>query len=118
MRRLSAADAARDVVDRILAAEAWAAPRLAQVITLADWARAAGWTPVYFGRAFRRETGLKPMEWLNQRRLQVARQQLANTRQGVAEIAEACGFACPFYFSRVFKKHFGQSPVSYRKAQL
>jgi AraC-like DNA-binding protein len=115
---LPAADAARDVVDRILAAEAWAVPRLAQVITLADWARAAGLTPVYFGRAFKRETGLKPMEWLNQRRLQLARQQLANTRQSVAEIAEACGFACPFYFSRVFKKHFGHSPINYRKTQL
>jgi AraC-like DNA-binding protein len=81
---------------------------------LADWARAAGLTPVYFGRAFKRETGLKPMEWLNQRRLQLARQQLANTRQSVAEIADACGFACPFYFSRVFKKHFGQSPSEFR----
>jgi AraC-like DNA-binding protein len=111
---LPAADAARDVVDRILAAEAWAAPRLAQVITLSDWARAAGLTPVYFGRAFKRETGLKPMEWLNQRRLQLARQQLANTRQGIAEIAEACGFASPFYFSRVFRKHFGQSPSEFR----
>lgn len=111
---MPAADAARDVVDRILAAEAWAAPRLAQVVTLADWARAAGLTPVYFGRAFKRETGLRPMEWLNRRRLQAASQQLVNTRQSVAEIAEACGFASPFYFSRVFRKHFGQSPSEFR----
>jgi len=111
---LPAADAARDSVDRILAAEAWVVPRLSQVITLTDWARAAGLTPVYFGRAFKRETGLRPMEWLNQRRLQQARQQLAGTQQSVAEIAEACGFASPFYFSRVFKKHFGQSPSGFR----
>jgi len=111
---LPAADAARDVVDRILVAEAWVVPRLSQVIMLADWARVAGFTPVYFGRAFKRETGLKPMEWLIQRRLQQARQQLVGTQQSVAEIAEACGFASPFYFSRVFKKHFGQSPSAFR----
>jgi len=111
---LPAADAARDVVDRILVAEAWVVPRLSQVIMLADWARVAGFTPVYFGRAFKRETGLKPMEWLIQRRLQQARQQLVGTQQSVAEIAEACSFASPFYFSRVFKKHFGQSPSAFR----
>ncbi len=31
------------------------------------------------------------------------------------EIAEACGYGDPFYFSRVFKKHTGYSPSEYRK---
>jgi AraC-like DNA-binding protein len=85
---------------------------------LAEWAHAVGLNAVYFGRIFKRETGLRPMEWLNQRRLQLACQYLANTSKTVTEIAEACGFASSFYFSRVFKKHVGLAPVNYRKTQL
>jgi AraC-like DNA-binding protein len=108
----------RGIVDKILAAEAWANARLKDVVTLKDWSRAVGFNPVYFGRIFKRETGLKPMEWLNQRRLQMARQYLSGTRKSVAEIAEATGFDNQFYFSRVFRRHFGQSPSQYRKARF
>lgn len=107
----------RGVVDKILQAETWANARLPEVITLAEWARAVGLNAVYFGRIFKRETGLRPMEWLNQRRLQVACQQLASTSQSITEIAETSGFATPYYFSRVFRQHFGQSPQQYRKTQ-
>jgi len=57
------------------------------------------------------------MEWLNERRLQTACHLLASTSETVSEIAETCGFASPFYFSRVFRRHFGQSPINYRKTQ-
>jgi AraC-like DNA-binding protein len=107
----------RSVVDKVLAAEAWANVRLQEVITLEEWARAVGLHPTYFRRILKRETGLSPMEWLNQRRLQMARQYLAGTRKSVAEIAQACGFQDQFYFSRVFRRHFGQSPLQYRKGE-
>jgi len=107
----------RGIVDKILLAEMWANARLQQVITLGDWGRAVGLNAVYFGRVFKRETGLRPMEWLNERRLQTACHLLASTSETVSEIAETCGFASPFYFSRVFRRHFGQSPINYRKTQ-
>lgn len=107
--------AERSVIDKVLLAEAWATSHLRDVVTLDAWARAVGLNPVYFGRVFKRETGLRPMAWLNQRRLQMACQHLANTSKTVTEIAEACGFASPFYFSRVFRRHFNESPASYRK---
>jgi AraC-like DNA-binding protein len=115
MDRSLAAD--RGVVDRILTAEAWANARLKQTITLGEWARAVRLNPIYFGRVFKRETGLRPMAWLNQRRLQLAGQLLAGTRKSVTDISEACGFTTPYYFSRVFRRHFGQSPLVYRKAR-
>lgn len=106
----------RAIVDRILQAESWANARLTEVIALSAWARVAGLNATYFGRVFKRETGVSPMEWLNQRRLQRACHYLAATSKTVHEIAELCGFACPFYFSRVFRRHFGKSPVKYRQA--
>jgi AraC-like DNA-binding protein len=108
----------RGVVDKILAAETWANSRLGNTVTLREWARAIGLNPVYFGRVFKQETGLRPMEWLNQRRLQMASQYLSSTRKTVAQIAEDCGFADQFYFSRVFRRHFGQPPLQYRKARF
>lgn len=106
----------RGIVDKILLAESWADAHLQQVVTLEAWARAMGLNPVYFGRIFKRETGMRPMEWLNHRRLQMACQHLLGTSKTVGEIAEDCGFASPFYFSRVFRRHFGVSPIGYRKA--
>lgn len=106
----------RIVVERVLAAEAWASARLDKEIRLHDWARAVGLHPVYFGRIFKRETGLAPMAWINHRRLQMASQYLTGTRHSVGDIAEACGFSSPFYFSRLFRRHFGTAPLAYRRS--
>lgn len=108
----------RSVVNKVLTAEMWANARLNQAITLAEWSRAVGLTPVYFGRIFRRETGLRPMEWINNRRLQMASQYLSNTRKSVSQIAEMSGFSDQFYFSRSFRKHFGLSPLRFRKSRF
>ena len=105
----------RSVVDRVLAAEAWAMTRLKEEITISAWSRAVELNADYFARIFKRETGRRPMAWLNERRLQMAAQLLGNTRKSVAEVAEACGFTCPFYLSRIFKKQFGVAPQVYRQ---
>ncbi len=105
----------RTVVDRVLTAESWALSRLGEVITINDWSRAVKLNPDYFGRIFKRETGKRPMEWLNERRLQMAAQLLSHTRKSVGEISEICGFANPFYLSRLFKKHYGIAPQGYRR---
>ncbi len=106
----------RSVVDRVLAAEAWATSRLNEVIAIGAWSRVVGMNADNFGRMFKRETGKRPMEWLNERRLQMAAQLLSNTRYSLAEVSEACGFANPFYLSRRFKLHFGRAPQHYRRA--
>lgn len=105
----------REIVDRILHAQRWATEHLREVVMLDDWARAAGMNPIYFGRVFKRETGDRPMEWLNERRLQLAAHLLEQTPRTVQDIAAECGFTCPFYFSRVFRKRFGRTPSAYRK---
>jgi AraC-like DNA-binding protein len=102
------------VLERLLFAQAWANARLHAVITLPDWARAAGWHPVHFARVFKQQTGLNPIRWLEARRMAAARQYLSSTSQTIGEIAAAVGYADPFYFSRVFRKYYGQSPRQYR----
>jgi AraC-like DNA-binding protein len=40
---------------------------------------------------------------------------LDNSGQTIAEVAREMGFEDQFYFSRVFRKVMGMSPVEYRK---
>jgi|GEM_PF-662682 len=107
----------RTMVDKVLAAQAWAVSHLGKVIAIGTWAQVVGLNPDSFSRLFKRETGKRPMEWLILRRMQAAGQLLNNTRNSVTEISEACGFENAFYFSRRFKRHFGVSPQYFRRAR-
>ncbi len=75
----------------------------------------------YLRKLFRKETGVTPHEYMISLRMQLARGLLEGgisnrySNYSVAQIAEACGFAEPLYFSRVFKKRFGVSPSYYLK---
>lgn len=75
----------------------------------------------YVRKLFKKETGVTPHDYLNGIRMDRAMQYIENgitnnySNFTVSQIAEACGFAEPLYFSRVFKKHFGVSPMLYQK---
>ncbi|TMV48960.1 helix-turn-helix domain-containing protein [Paenibacillus mesophilus] len=71
----------------------------------------------YLVRAFKSETGITPMQYLNKLRLSAAISYLVNTEMGVQQIAEATGFNSIHYFSRLFKRKYGMSPQQWRLAQ-
>ena len=65
---------------------------------------------------FHREFGRTVNEYINERRLAAAEKMLrADEGKSIAEIAEKCGFSDYNYFIRVFRKHFGATPLQYRK---
>ena len=65
-------------------------------------------------RRFKQETGRSLTDYLLHRRLGRARELLAGTSLGVAEVARAVGFVDPYYFSRQFRREEGVSPTAYR----
>lgn len=73
----------------------------------------------YMRKLFKKETGETPRGYLNGRRMELAKKLLAGgasnryTQYSVAQVAEACGFSEPLYFSRVFKKYAGVPPSEY-----
>lgn len=71
----------------------------------------------YLVRAFKRETGVTPMQYLNKLRLSAAMSYLVNTSMGIEQIAEATGFNSIHYFSRLFKRKHGVSPQMWRTMQ-
>jgi AraC family L-rhamnose operon regulatory protein RhaS len=59
-----------------------------------------------------------PIEYLNLLRLNEASSLLSNTPEiSMTEVAYRCGFSSPQYFNFAFKKHFGMSPLAFRKQQ-
>lgn len=70
----------------------------------------------YVRKLFKKETGATPHEFLISSRMELAAEIIMSgvgnrySNYSVGQIAEACGFAEPLYFSRVFKKYFGISP--------
>lgn len=74
-------------------------------------------TPDHLSRTFKKETGYGISEYLTLVRLQKAEFMLKNEPgRTVSEIAFACGFNDSNYFSDKFKKIYGVTPSSVRKA--
>ena len=73
----------------------------------------------YVRKLFKKEVGVSPTDYLLKERMSLAQQLISGgvtnrfSSYTVSQIAEACGFSEPLYFSRVFKKYFGVSPSEY-----
>ena len=68
----------------------------------------------YFSRLFKHVVGENFKDYLVNRRLDAARRQLRTTTLKVYEIAEAVGYRDQQYFSDVFKRKVGVTPLEYR----
>lgn len=71
----------------------------------------------YFCRAFKKSFGCCFSDYVLAYRLEKAKIFLANTADTVTEISLKTGFNSSSYFSKAFKEHFGESPLSYRKRE-
>ncbi len=69
----------------------------------------------YFMRRFRECVGQTPQQYVLERWLVAAAQRLVFTDDGIERIAAETGFGNRFYVSRVFARHFGLPPATYRK---
>ncbi|MFW5694713.1 MAG: AraC family transcriptional regulator [Alkalispirochaeta sp.] len=85
-------------------------------LSLEDLARTVGVTPQYFCDLFRSVTSRRPTEYVNQRRVDRAKELLLREpRTRIHEIAHRVGFESDSYFSTVFRKYEGISPRAYRE---
>ncbi len=82
--------------------------------TLAAIGRACGLSPSRLSHLFREQVGMAPVEYLEQQRMNRARELLEVSALRISEIAVMLGYESPFYFSRRFAKFTGSSPRQYR----
>ncbi len=86
---------------------------LNQPLTLKKLASIAALHPNYFSDQFSRILGVRPIEYINRKRIQQAQILVLTNAGSIKEIAAKTGFSNIAYFSRTFKRYTGTSPSRY-----
>ena len=81
-----------------------------------DVAAVACITPNYLSKPFRSRKGMNLREYINKIRIDEAKRLLLTTSLSVSEVAGNVGYDNISYFSTVFRKYTGMSPVDWRTA--
>src|SRR5688572_18223508 len=85
-----------------------------KTLTLHEIASAVNLSSSHITTLFKKKTGFSLIEYFNQLKTQKACQYLLFTDLRVNEIANTLGIEDPYYFTRMFTKIIGISPVKYR----
>lgn len=88
---------------------------LAADLSIGTLARVAALSPYHFIRAFKATTGLTPHRYVQGRRMQRARDLLADESMAIGEVARRVGYADGHSFRRAFAQYFGQAPGLFRR---
>lgn len=83
-------------------------------LTLEDMAESVNYSPTYLSTLFTQKSGMSPINYFNQLKIQKACQLLDFTDKKAKEIAFELAFNDPYYFSKVFTKYMHMSPKEYR----
>ena len=85
-------------------------------MTIESLSRVAALSPSRFAHLFRERTGVTPMNFLEARRMEQAKQLLLTTDLPVQQVAQNIGFSNAQHFSTRFRKLTGQSPSAFRQS--
>jgi AraC-like DNA-binding protein len=103
-----------DATQVAAAAQAFLRAHHADPVQIPDLAAHLGLSRARMHEVFKAATGLSPNDFLQRYRIEVAREQLANPRRAITNIAMSTGFNSSQYFSKVFQKYCGMTPSEYR----
>jgi len=87
----------------------------ARHLPLSEMAGVNGYSVSQFSHIFKQYTGISPVGYLINYRLSQALMLMTNTERKLEDIAAATGFSSAYYFSRLFKKRYNQSPRRYAR---
>jgi transcriptional regulator GlxA family with amidase domain len=108
---LSAQLAAREPLREL---QSWIADNLDTDLRVEALAERAAMSPRNFARFFRRETGITPAAYVEELRVERARQLLEESAEPVELVSGRCGFGTPETMRRAFARRIGVSPAEYR----
>ena len=89
---------------------------LSAPLSIAQLAGSVQMSPRTLSRRFKRATGLTPLSYLQNLRVAGARDLLRHSNLSVGDIAWRLGVQDVSYFSQLFRRHCGMSPLQYRAA--
>ncbi len=85
-------------------------------LTLTEIADSVDLSQYHFARAFKQTTGLTPIQFLMQRRIELAKQLLSESDLPIVEISLQAGFKNQSHFTTLFRKFTAMTPKAYRNA--
>lgn len=88
----------------------------AEQVTLNEVSENIFVTTFYISRMFKQELGTSFIDYLNDVRIEKAKELLKDVKYKTYEVASLVGISDPHYFSKLFKKHSGMTPSEYREA--
>lgn len=90
---------------------------LNQAITVEQLSEKACLSRAQFFRAFQREIGETPVQFINRERIKLAKRQLLMRSRSATQACFDSGFSSLNYFSRIFKQYEGMSPTEWKKSR-
>lgn len=84
-------------------------------LSLAEIARINGYSVSTLCHVFKQQVGISPAKYLSNYRLSRALEMMGCTERKLEDIAFRTGFKSVYYFSRLFKKRYNQSPRRYAR---
>ncbi|MFK5954136.1 MAG: helix-turn-helix domain-containing protein [Desulfobacterium sp.] len=99
---------------QVLKAQKFIEKEFASISNIDAIAGEVGVSPRHFIRRFKKATGEPPLKYLQQVRIEKAKEKLENTKDTVDEITWAVGYKDISSFGRLFKQQTRLSPTAYR----
>jgi len=93
--------------------QCWLPENLTADLSVEKMAERVAMSPRNFTRVFTRETGITPARYVEEIRLNAARQKLEQTTLGVEQIALMTGFGGGLNLRRVFERNLQLTPSEY-----
>ena len=90
---------------------------ISEPISLHTVSAYAGLTKEYVAHIFKKETSMTVTEYVNRRKMLLAKNMICGTSYPLHEISARLGYEGYSYFSRVFKKEFGIAPGHLTRVQ-
>jgi AraC family transcriptional regulator len=87
---------------------------IGQNLNLHILAKQANLSPYYYAHLFKKETGMSPMEYIANCKINLAKVMLKTTQQTVSEIADSLGYSSSASFINAFTSRVGISPLKFR----
>lgn len=87
-------------------------------MTVQELADTLGLNPSYLSRLFKKEVGMSVSDYILSKKIETAQNMLIYSTYSPAEIATTLAFPSQSYFTEVFHKRCGLTPVKYRTAHF
>lgn len=100
--------------EEVAQAQTWLKQHCGKAIRLSETARSFDMSMRSFNRRFKLATGQTPLQYLQNIRVEMARELLQSSNLSINEIAEKVGYQDMGHFTMLFKKKLSITPSAYR----